>query len=788
MKPIRKVAPRRHGEHREVFSRRLSPARIALLAIILLLSYSSTIAHPLGNFTINHFTRIQVSNDRVKLHSVIDMAEIPAFQELQKIDTDGDDQASATELEDYATRIAAQLADELVLSVDGERVPLSLVAKSISLPAGAGGLQTLRLEFDIAGELAQTDRSVIRELKFEDNTYAGRIGWREIVVAPVAGIQIFNSSAYANSLSNELKAYPQDRLAAPLAERSSQLSFSTGVVPAGAQKLMSRDGLPAQMPARDRLAELIAVPQLTLGLVVVGLLFAMLLGAVHGLSPGHGKTVVGAYLVGSRGTARHAAFLGLTVTITHTAGVFALGMVTLLASQYVVPERLFPVLSLLSGVMVVAIGASLLIRRARAALGWHSHGVTHTHDGHTHTHTHHDHSHSHGHDHASDLMKPHSHSGRVHSHLPPGADGSAVTWKSLLALGISGGILPCPSALVVLLAAISLHRVGYGLLLVLAFSTGLAGVLTAVGLLFVYAGRLLKSSGTLERLSRVLPVASAFVITCAGLAICYEGLSQKGINLFSIVAANVARVSAATAAPSFASIGALGLLGLGLVFGLKHATEADHIVAVSAIVSEHKKLARAAMVGALWGAGHTASLVVVGTIVLALKVAIPERVAGWLEFAVALMIIGLGVMAFRRALRGRSDFHVHRHGHGFFAHSHVHFHEAENLQTTVAEDHSHKVARIGIKPTIVGAVHGLAGSATLTLLVLTQISSPVLGLLYLTIFGVGSILGMLLMSGLVGLPFVLSSHKLSGVHYQLQMLAGALSVVFGVWYAYQTAI
>jgi len=286
----------------------------------------------------------------------------------------------------------------------------------------------------------------------------------------------------------------------------------------------------------------------------------------------------------------------------------------------------------------------------------------------------------------------------------------------------------------------------------------------------------------LGRLSKVLPVASAFVITCAGLLICHEALSQAGINLVSAATAAMARVSAAATAPSFASIGAFGLLGLGLVYGLKHATEADHIVAVSAIVSEHKKLARAAIVGALWGAGHTASLVVVGAIVLALKIAIPERVAGWLEFAVALMIIGLGVMAFRRALSGRSDFHIHRHGHGFFSHSHVHFHEEAPV-----DGHSHEVARIGIKPTIVGAVHGLAGSAALTLLVLTQISSPLLGLLYLAVFGVGSILGMLLMSGIVGLPFVLSSRKLGGVNYQLQMWAGTLSVLFGLWYAYQTA-
>jgi ABC-type nickel/cobalt efflux system permease component RcnA len=737
----------------------------ALCLAVLFLGSSLALAHPLGNFTINHFTRIEVGNVRVKLHSVIDMAEIPAFQELQKIDTNGDGKASSEELDAYADRVSGQWANALVLTVDDVNVPLRLVAKNVNLLRGAGELQTLRVELDLEGQLSEVGTDEVHKLRFEDANYSDRIGWREIVVAPLPGVTIFNSSAFANGISDELKSYPQDLLAAPLDERSAQLSFSGGPLLRGARPLLSRNGRPAQTPARDRFAELIAVPHLTPGLVILGLLFAMILGAVHALSPGHGKTVVGAYLVGSRGTARHAAFLGLTVTITHTAGVFVLGVVTLFASRYVVPERLFPALSFLSGAMVVAIGASLLIRRLRA------------------THTHHDHSHAH----PGDPTKPHSHGGRVHSHLPPGGGGAPITWKSLVVLGVSGGILPCPSALVVLLAAISLHRIGYGLLLVLAFSIGLASVLTAVGLIFVYAKRFLKSAGIFDRLSRVLPVASAFVITCAGLTICYEALGQAGIDLFSAAAAMVARANSLAAAPSFASISVLGLLALGLVYGLKHATEADHIVAVSAIVSEHKKLARAAIVGALWGAGHTASLIVVGTIVLTLKIAIPERVAGWLEFAVALMIIGLGIIAFRRALSGRSDLHVHRHGHGFFSHSHIHFHETETQVTTV-ENHAHEVVRLGIKPTLVGAMHGLAGSAALTLLVLTQIDSPLLGLIYLAVFGVGSILGMLLMSGLVGLPFVLSSRRLSGVHSRLQMLAGLLSIAFGLWYAYGTGI
>ena len=750
----------------------------ALIVAVLMLGSSAVSAHPLGNFTINHFTRIDLVNDALKVHGVIDMAEIPTFQELQQIDTNGDGNASIGELNEYANRTADQLARQISLLVDGRGVPLTVFAKRVSLPAGAGGLKTLRIEFDLAGQFSAGSITQVRELKFEDNNYADRIGWREIVARPLSGIQIFNSSAFGNGVSDELRAYPSGMLTAPLDERTAQLSFSSGSIPAAARPLMLRDGRIAQTPARDRLAELIAVPRLTPGLVLLGLLFAVVLGAVHALSPGHGKTVVGAYLVGSRGTARHAAFLGLTVTITHTAGVFVLGLITLLASEYVVPEKLFPVLSMVSGGIVVGIGLSLFLRRLRKVLR----PKTHTHHEHSHEHDASDYDHD-----ATDPGMPHSHGGRVHSHLPPGADGSPITWKSLLALGVSGGILPCPSALVVLLAAISLHRVGYGLLLVLAFSVGLASVLTTIGLIFVYAKRLLKSSRALGKLSRVLPIGSALVITCAGLVICYEALSSAGINLWSTVAAFAARINAAAAAPSFASIGVVGLLGLGLIYGLKHATEADHIVAVSAIVSEHKKLARAAIVGGLWGAGHTASLVVVGMIVLALRVAIPQRVAGWLEFSVALMIIALGVIAFRKALNRRSDLHAHRHGHGMFLHSHLHFHEAEDRTNAKAAKHTHRVARIGVKPMIVGAVHGLAGSAALTLLVLTQIASPMLGLVYLAIFGIGSILGMLVMSGLVGLPFVISSRKLGGVHYRLQMLAGLLSVVFGLWYAYQTA-
>jgi ABC-type nickel/cobalt efflux system permease component RcnA len=241
---------------------------------------------------------------------------------------------------------------------------------------------------------------------------------------------------------------------------------------------------------------------------------------------------------------------------------------------------------------------------------------------------------------------------------------------------------------------------------------------------------------------------------------------------------------------ALASPGALALLGLGFIFGLKHATEVDHIVAVSTIVSEHRKLLRSALVGGLWGVGHTASLVIVGVMVLALRIAIPERVSNYLEFCVALMIIGLGVTALLRVLsrERRRSVHIHQHRHQDVSHVHIHFHEQGTEHADVAPSHSHAVSRIGLKPLLVGAMHGLAGSAPLTLLVLTQIESPVLGLLYLFVFGIGSIGGMLLMSGLIGLPFVLSARWLSRFSYVLQTIAATLSIAFGFWYAYETGI
>ncbi len=750
---------------------------LSALIFVLGLFPGAADSHPLGNFTVNHFSRLKINDGKVRVTYLIDMAEIPAFQELRNADTDGNGTTSETELNVYMGRVADSYANGLLLNVDGKPEHLTVQSGKIAALPGAGGLRTLRLEYELIGPPQDAEPGMSHRLQYQDSNQRDRIGWREIVVAPGQNVTVFDSSAFSNSVSNDLRSYPPDMLASPLDEDRAGLSWAVGPAPAGAVLLRTRTGR-STVASRDRFAELIAVHKLTPGIALLGLLLAAILGAAHALSPGHGKTVVGAYLVGSRGTPRHAAFLGLTVTITHTAGVFALGLATLFASRYILPERLFPVLSLISGALVAVIGFSLFAHRLSAA--WAArHGHSRADDPFAHTHGEQDqgldaHSHSHG-------------GGPSHSHLPPGASGDAISWRNLLALGISGGILPCPSALVVLLSAVALHRVGYGLLLVLAFSAGLAATLTGIGLAFVYAGRWLGRFGYVHRagwLRTVVPVLSSLVVACLGTAICYQAIRQMGADPIAFAQWGLLRWrSVVSGERSLASMGGWAVLGFGLILGFKHATEADHVVAVSSIVSEHRKIVKVALVGGLWGLGHTVMLVAVGIVVLMLGIAIPERVSRYLEFGVGLMIIGLSGAALTRALRRRSDLHVHTHRHGTNRHSHIHFHE-DSLDHESLENHSHRVSQIGLKPLFVGAMHGLAGSAALTLLVLTQVHSLILGISYLLIFGFGSVFGMMAVSTVIGVPFALSAGRLTKLTVALQVAAGCVGICFGCWYAY----
>ena len=493
--------------------------KITLIFVLLFVFAVSSNGHPLGNFSFNNYSRIEVGANKISLRCISDVAEIPTFQESQQIDTNKNGTLEADELNSYLEKITPQYISNLKLSVNGSPLQIQTAAKKISLKTGEGNLSTLQIEWDFTSEISAGAKDAVYRLRFENNNHKERIGWNEIVVNRVAGTNIFNSTAFGNGITEELKTYPEDMLLAPLSEREAEFSFTANTIPADAKILQNRDGHATAAVQKDKFAELISVPEFTPSVILFGLLLAFGFGAMHAMSPGHGKTVVGAYLVGSRGTLKHAVFLGLTVTITHTLGVFALGLITLFASSYILPEKMMPFLGFVSGLLVFFIGISLFKDRLFSYLGWNaaSHHLAHDHgQSHDDEHTQEHHSHD-AHDGST-----HSHGGSTHSHLPP----KDVTWKSLLGLGISGGLLPCPSALVLMLSAINLGRVGYGLVLTLVFSFGLAATLTGIGLIFLYGGRVFSGSRLAAHpIVKALPVFSAFVITCVGAVICYNSLA-----------------------------------------------------------------------------------------------------------------------------------------------------------------------------------------------------------------------------------------------------------------------
>ena len=434
-------------------------------AAIALVAVGTAAAHPLGNFTVNRYAGIELAGSTIYVRYALDLAEIPSYQ-----------------LRDEVRRpaYAARLARDLELVLDGKRFPLRVVERRLATSPGAGGLETVRLDVVYAA-----DGGGGTALRFQDHAFPGRIGWREVTVSGRDGARVLESTAPATSESDALRAYPSDLLRSPLDTASAQATIRLG----------GDSGSPATIDARPEPAHdpggfeaLIERGELSFGVLALSLLIAAFWGAAHALTPGHGKALVAAYLVGTKGTPTHAFMLGATVTVAHTAGVFAIGLVTLALSQFILPEQLYPWLTLASGLLVVVVGASVLRHRLRTR-------------GHGHAHHHHDH----GHD-------PHHH------------HDDGLTSKGILGVGVAAGLLPCPSALVVLLSAIALHRVGLGLALIVAFSVGLAATITGIGLVAVYARRAFGRLSLEGPIVRALPSVSAALILVVGLAITARAL------------------------------------------------------------------------------------------------------------------------------------------------------------------------------------------------------------------------------------------------------------------------
>ena len=487
--------------------------RMTLLAVLALSAGAAPglFAHPMGNFSVNRYARLEPSARGFAIRYIVDFAEIPTFQEISgfpSLAADRDPAAleEAPEARILADRLAGEWLRGLRLADGGLPLRLRVRSTSLRFSPGAGGLPTMKLTLALETPWSARHDG---EITYADANFPDRIGWREIVLRPGPGVRIEASDVEREDRSRELTSYPADPTA-DIPQRSAA-AFRTIRIPAadrqGRGSAFAETNAPVLAPSRpasglaaagsslrqrpkppgnrpDRFADLVSARRLTTGVVALSLLVAFCLGGLHALSPGHGKTVVAAYLVGSRGTAKHALLLGAVVTASHTIGVFLLGIVTLALSRAIVPEKLYPAIQFLSGLTIVAIGGSLFVRRWRRRTADH---------------------------------------GRGHSHAVAVPE-TAPTASALLALGVSGGILPCPSALVVLLSAIALHRVGFGLVLIVAFSAGLAAVLSAIGLLVVRAGRVLSRFEGAGTWARRLPAFSALLIGLLGAAIALRAL------------------------------------------------------------------------------------------------------------------------------------------------------------------------------------------------------------------------------------------------------------------------
>jgi nickel/cobalt transporter (NicO) family protein len=472
---------------------------VTLLIVTLICLSSAAYAHPLGNFTSNHLTRIDVGATSVDLHYVLDDAEIPTFSLLRSLDAHGKPPLAA--LNAWALRHAGEIEEQLVLKVGGKRAALSLMGTHVQLRPGAAGLSTLYFTADFrAVRLPGAQR-----LDYTDMTLPGRIGWKDVVVLP------------QREPTHELRVYPDTLLGSPRDRTALAVSVAAdgkvGIM--NAAPILGGATTARMNDLSDVLARNLSDPLVLFGAVLV----AIGLGALHALEPGHGKTLLAISLVGARATVPQAVILAAALTVAHTIGVLIFGVVVLTLARYVVPEALYPWIALLSGIFVAILGARALAREFARR-------------------------HAEPHDHAH----PHAHS---HTHRIPGS--APISFRSALVAASTGNVAPCPAALVVLLAAIATHRIGWGLLLIVAFSIGLAMTLTLLGVAVVRGAGWLTRRPQFDRLARYAPLATAVAISVIGAWMIGEGAVAQGVVATPVVVALIVLVvTAVFTVPRFA--------------------------------------------------------------------------------------------------------------------------------------------------------------------------------------------------------------------------------------------
>ena len=521
------------------FARPLQRSVSVLAAIGLLFFPTYALAHPMGNFSISHYSGISIGRGFLEVHYLIDMAEIPTFQEMQQSGIAA--RPEEPRLPAYLSAKAAALAQGLHVTLNGRALPLRVVSQDVIFPTGAGSLPTMKFGFAYRAQIPAGCASAPCQLEYDDANFPGRAGWKEVVVTTGREISLISSTAPDRDRSGQLSNYPTDLLNSPPQLLQASLVFSTigtqpdapasAVVATGSRshnlRLGQRTGGNKVTPAlvnalpkavssggadraiqvkpnqqatpRNAFTELVATKQVSIGIALLAAVIAAGLGALHALEPGHGKTIVAAYLVGSKGTARHALLLGMVVTISHTAGVYFLGGITLYTQKYILPDRIYPFLGVLSGILIAGTGCFLFLQRYMGGEFAHSHST----------------------DISASVQLPTTEKPQR---------GARVSARKLLVLGVTGGMVPCPAALVVLLSAVALHRTGFGLFLIVAFSIGLAAVLIALGFAAVYAGRMMsRLPFEAPLIQRWMPLASALMISVLGCGIAVRGLMAAGI-------------------------------------------------------------------------------------------------------------------------------------------------------------------------------------------------------------------------------------------------------------------
>ncbi|MEU6311555.1 sulfite exporter TauE/SafE family protein [Streptomyces sp. NPDC047014] len=557
--------------------RRLAAAPLAAVLLApwaLLVSAPPAAAHPLGNFTVNYATSLTLGPHLLAAEIVVDRAEIAAAQERSLIDRDRDGSVTPDERAVHAAAQCSALASQLTADLDGARLPWKRGTDTLTFPAGEAGLTTSRLTCHLT---AAADLSSPARVQIATHYDTGRVGWHEIT-ARGEGVTLTRSTVPAASTTDRLRHYPRDPLTAPLDQRAADLRTAPGDGPASRIVPPGLPGAGLVATAVDRVSALfdtlVGSRELTVPVGLLALLLAVVLGASHAALPGHGKTIMAAYLAGRRGTRRDAITVGATVTLTHTAGVLALGLALPLAT-HLAGETVLSWLGLASGLLVTTIGLRLLYSALRGRPVDHSHGHGHHHHGHGHHHHghgdghhdhghghgHHDHSHGHGHHHHGDGHGHHHHGHGTPVGLPSsrrapdsGTAGGVTTvltksdaelshshthdhetphqhaptgrrrW-SLIGIGIAGGLVPSPSALVVLLGAVALGRTAFGVLLVTGYGLGMAATLTVAGLLLVrlrdrIAARTTeRAAAGLRLLGRFGPAATSTLVILVGAGI-----------------------------------------------------------------------------------------------------------------------------------------------------------------------------------------------------------------------------------------------------------------------------